>query len=128
MAFDFYDELFSDEIDVIASSEVIKKLLMIAYNDQSVLSYFVHRVGNTLLIDEFNLHRYLLWKSEDEEWKWLRKFICDHVINSTLKEKSSIPIEHKKTKEFLERKNLLSKFLYYSIEDAKKVKLNIPGI
>lgn len=120
MAFDFYDELFSDEIDVIASSEVIKKLLMLAYNDQSVLSYFVHRVGNTLLIDEFNLHRYLLWKSEEEDWKWLRKFICEHVLNSP-KEKSPIPIEHKKTKEFLERKNLLSKFLYYSIEDAKRV-------
>lgn len=121
MAFDFYDELFSDEIDVIASSEVIKKLLMLAYNDQSMMSYFVHRVGNTLLIDEFNLHRYLLWKSEDEEWKWLRKFIGEHVLNTLSKEKT-IPIEHKKTKEFLEQKNLLSKFLYYSIEeDSKKV-------
>lgn len=120
IAFDFYDELFSDEIDVIASSEVIKKLLMLAYNDQSMFSYFVHRVGNTLLIDEFNLHRYLLWKSEEDEWKWLRKFICEHVLKSQ-KEKLPIPIEHKKTKEFLERKNLLSKFLYYSIEDSKKV-------
>lgn len=119
MAFDFYDELFSDEIDVIASSEVIKKLLMLAYNDQSVFSYFVHRVGNTLLIDEFNLHRYLLWKSEEEDWKWLRKFICEHILS--LNEKLPIPIEHKKTKEFLERKNLLSKFLYYSIEDSTKV-------
>lgn len=119
MAFDFYDELFSDEIDVIASSEIIKKLLMLAYNDQSMMSYFVHRVGNTLLIDEFNLHRYLLWKSEDEDWKWLRKFIGEHVL-TTLKEKA-IPIQHKKTKEFLEQKNLLSKFLYYSIEDSQKV-------
>ncbi len=120
MAFDFYDELFSDDLDVIASSDVIKTLLMLAYNDQSVLSYFVHRVGNTLLIDEFNLHRYLLWKSEEEEWMWLRKFLCEHVFKS-LKEKSPIPIEHKKTKEFLERKNLLSKFLYHSIEDSKKI-------
>lgn len=122
MAFDFYEELASsEEIDVIASSEVIKKLLMVAFNEQSMMSYFVHRVGNTLLIDEFNLHRYLLWKSEEEDWKWLRNFIGEHVLNTLSKEKT-IPIEHKKTKEFLEQKNLLSKFLYYSIEeDSKKV-------
>lgn len=55
-----------------------------------------------------------MWKSEDD-WTWLRSFIYENVLNR----ETPIPIQHK-TKEFLEQKNLLSKFLYYSIEDSKK--------
>lgn len=118
MAFDFWREL--GDVDVISDSENIKNLLKIPYSDNNVLSYFVHRVGNTLLIDDFDLHKYLLWKSE-EDWQWLRSFIYENVL-SRLKEKDRkpIPIQHK-TREFLEQKNLLSKFLYYSIEDSKKI-------
>ena len=117
MAFDFWREL--GDVDVISDSENIKNLLKIPYSDNKVLSYFVHRIGNTLLIDEFDLHKYLLWKSEDD-WRWLRSFIYENVI-SRLKEKDRKPIPIKyKTREFLEQKNLLSKFLYYSIEDSKK--------
>lgn len=117
MAFDFWREL--GDVDVISDSENIKNLLKIPYSDNKVLSYFVHRIGNTLLIDEFDLHKYLLWKSEDD-WRWLRQFIYENII-SRLKEKDRrpIPITYK-TREFLEQKNLLSKFLYYSIEDSKK--------
>lgn len=118
MAFDFWREL--GDVDVISDSENIKNLLKIPYSDNNVLSYFVHRIGNTLLIDDFDLHKYLLWKSE-EDWQWLRSFIYENVL-SRLKEKDRrpIPIQHK-TRAFLEQKNLLSKFLYYSIEDSKKI-------
>lgn len=116
MAFDFWREL--GDVDVISDSENIKNLLKIPYSDNNVLSYFVHRVGNTLLIDDFDLHKYLLWKSE-EDWQWLRSFIYENVLSQT-KDRKSIPIKHK-TREFLEQKNLLSKFLYYSIEDSKKI-------
>lgn len=117
MAFDFWREL--GDVDVISDSENIKNLLKIPYSDNNVLSYFVHRIGNTLLIDDFDLHKYLLWKSE-EDWTWLRSFIYENVIRR-LKEtdRKPIPIKHK-TREFLEQKSLLSKFLYYSIEDSKK--------
>lgn len=115
MAFDFFDEL--SDVDVISDSENIKNLLKMAYNPNCVLSYFVHRVGNTLLIDDFNLHRYYMWQSDNFEWKWLKSFIFEDILGR-MKEKS-ISIQHK-TKEFLEQKNLLSKFLYYSIEDSQK--------
>lgn len=114
MAFDFFEETGS--VDVISDSENIKNLLKIAYDPNGMLSYFVHRVGNTLLIDDFNLHRYLMWSSE-KDWSWLRSFIFENIL-TRMKDKS-IPIQQK-TKQFLEQKNLLSKFLYYSIEDAQK--------
>lgn len=125
MAFDFWREL--GDVDVISDSENIKNLLKAPYSDNNVLSYFVHRVGNTLLIDDFDLHKYLLWKSE-EDWRWLRSFIYENVL-SRLKEKDRrpIPIQHK-TSEFLEQKSLLSKFLYYSIEDSKKIEEEKPYV
>lgn len=116
MAFDFWREL--GDVDVISDSENIKNLLKIPYSDNNVLSYFVHRIGNTLLIDDFDLHKYFLWKSE-EDWSWLRSFIYENVL-SQAKDRKPSPIQHK-TREFLEQKNLLSKFLYYSIEDSKKI-------
>lgn len=118
MAFDFWREL--GDVDVISDSENIKNLLKVPYSDNNVLSYFVHRIGNTLLIDDFDLHKYFFWKSA-EDWKWLRSFIYENIFRN-LKEKDGrpIPISHK-SREFLEQKNLLSKFLYYSIEDSKKI-------
>ena len=41
----------------------------------------VHRVGNTLLLDEFDVHRHLL-RQEQEEWKWLRKFYYETIVQS----------------------------------------------
>lgn len=67
MAFDFWHELGG--VDVISDSENIKNLLKIPYSDKNGLSFFVHRIGNTLLIDDFDIHKYLLWKSE-EDWRW----------------------------------------------------------
>lgn len=93
--------------------------MKIPYTENAVLSYFVHRVGNTLLIDQFDLHKYLLWKS-DEDWKWLRTFIYENILpRISAKDGKAVFIKHK-TREFLEQKNLLSKFLYYSIEDSEK--------
>lgn len=34
----------------------------------------IHRVGKSLLIDEFDIHKYLLRKQKDD-WQWLRKFV-----------------------------------------------------
>ena len=58
----------------------IKKLLKIVYSKSSV-SMMVHRVGNTLMLDEFDIHRYLL-RQQDEDWKWLRKFFYETVLRN----------------------------------------------
>jgi hypothetical protein len=39
----------------------------------------VHRVGNTLMLDEFDIHRYLL-RQQDNDWKWLRHFFYETVL------------------------------------------------
>jgi hypothetical protein len=119
MAFDFWQEL--GEIDVISDSENIKNLLKLAYADNAAFSCFVHRIGNTLLIDQFDIQKYLLWKSE-EDWKWLRSFIYEKILSQFKNSRRPFAIQHK-SHEVVHQKNLLSKFLYYSIEDSSKVKV-----
>lgn len=58
----------------------IKKLLKIAYSRSNV-SMMVHRVSNTLMLDEFDIHRYLL-RQQDDDWKWLRKFFYETVLRN----------------------------------------------
>jgi len=58
----------------------IKKLLKIAYSKSNV-SMMVHRVGNTLMLDEFDIHQYLL-RQQDDDWKWLRNFFYETVLRN----------------------------------------------
>lgn len=41
----------------------------------------VHRIENTLLIDEFDIRKHLL-RTAETEWEWLKKFFYDHVLKS----------------------------------------------
>lgn len=41
----------------------------------------VHRVENTLLLDEFDVHKHLMMQTEDD-WEWLRKFFYNHILES----------------------------------------------
>lgn len=41
----------------------------------------VHRVENTLLIDEFDIHKHLLSRAESD-WAWLRKFFFEHILQT----------------------------------------------
>jgi len=50
----------------------------------------VHRVGNTLMLDEFDIHRYLL-RQQDDDWKWLRKFFYETVLRN-MKQRNRVPI------------------------------------
>ncbi|KAH8257625.1 hypothetical protein KR038_005752, partial [Drosophila bunnanda] len=111
-------QMFPDcvgEVDVVSDAENIKQLLKLPYSAQSAISMVVHKVGNTLLLDEFDIQKYLLRK-EDDDWKWLRTFILEHILtygdtqhNYCLKERS---------REALQTKNLLSKFLYHSLKQT----------
>ena len=44
------------DIDVVADAEAIKTLLKLPYLSEPI-SMIVHRVGNTVLIDDFDLER-----------------------------------------------------------------------
>ncbi|XP_030572363.1 erythroid differentiation-related factor 1 [Drosophila novamexicana] len=111
-------QMFPDcvgEVDVVSDAENIKQLLKLPYSAKSAISMVVHKVGNTLLLDEFDIQKYLLRKSDDD-WKWLRTFILEHILaygeeqhNFCLKERS---------REALQTKNLLSKFLYHSLKQT----------
>ena len=76
MANDFLDCLA--EVDVVSDGENIKKLLKIPYS-KTPISMVVHRVGKTLLLDDFDINRYLLRRSASE-WEWIRKFFYEIVL------------------------------------------------
>ena len=76
MANDFLDCLA--EVDVVSDGENIKKLLKIPYS-KTPISMVVHRVGKTLLLDDFDINRYLLRRSASE-WEWIRKFFFEIVL------------------------------------------------
>ncbi|XP_063231536.1 erythroid differentiation-related factor 1 isoform X2 [Bacillus rossius redtenbacheri] len=105
------------EADVISDAENIKKLLKIAYSKASV-SMMVHRVENTLLIDEFDVYRYLL-RTSQSEWEWLRKFFFDHVHTTLGGEKDKGLFHRNKSRLALQQKSLVSKFLYHSLAVAE---------
>lgn len=41
----------------------------------------IHRVENTLLIDEFDIHKHLIQQAENN-WEWLKKFFFEHILSS----------------------------------------------
>ncbi|XP_075164289.1 erythroid differentiation-related factor 1 [Haematobia irritans] len=109
------------EVDVVADAENIKKLLKLPYASKGAVSMTVHKVGNTLLLDEFDIQKYLLRKADDD-WTWLRTFIMEQILaygegghNFCLKDKS---------REAIQTKNLLSKFLYYSLKQSNNCETN----
>lgn len=118
--------LFPDclgEVDVVANAENIKHLLKLPYASNCSVSMMVHRIGNTLLIDDFDVHRFLL-QQEDCNWTWLRSFICDHVLtrlNDTernfLKNQPTTS-SSRNDNAAVQQRSLLSKFLYHSLSTA----------
>ena len=76
MANDFVDCLA--DVDVVSDGENIKKLLKIPYTKAPV-SMVVHRVGRSLLLDDFDIHKYLLRRSASE-WEWIRKFFHQIIL------------------------------------------------
>ena len=65
-------------MDVVSDGENIKKILKIPYSNAPV-SMVVHRVGKTLLIDDFDISKFILRRSATE-WEWIRKFFHEIVL------------------------------------------------
>nr|CAD7428418.1 unnamed protein product [Timema monikensis] len=104
------------EVDVVSDAENIKKLLKIPYSKGPV-SMMIHCVENTLLIDEFDIHKHLLCTSESE-WAWLRQFFFNHVRH-TLRDKEKSVSTKNKSRCALQQRSLVSKFLYHSLAEPE---------
>uniref|UniRef100_A0A182P9L4 Erythroid differentiation-related factor 1 n=1 Tax=Anopheles epiroticus TaxID=199890 RepID=A0A182P9L4_9DIPT len=103
-------------VDVVSDAENIKRLLKLPYSRKSVISMIVHRIENTLLIDEFDVAKYLLLQ-EEAEWHWLRSFIYENILKS-LNDSERKLFLHPKTREAFQQKYLTSKFLYHSLQSG----------
>lgn len=104
------------DVDVISDAENIKRILKLPYSEKSVISMIVHRINNTLLIDEFDIHKYFLMQAS-EDWEWLRSFIVENIANSMSEKERSVFLRNKgASRDVLQRMNLMSKFLYYSAQ------------
>ena len=49
------------------------------FSEDKPISLMVHRVGKTLLIDDFDVHKHLLRRQRDD-WKWLKEFYRQQVL------------------------------------------------
>ncbi|XP_045539818.1 erythroid differentiation-related factor 1 [Papilio machaon] len=66
------------EVDVISDAECIKKLLKLPYQPNGTVSMMVHRVENTLLLDDFDVYDYLM----KSEWSWLKDFFYENIVKT----------------------------------------------
>ncbi|XP_076460527.1 erythroid differentiation-related factor 1-like isoform X2 [Babylonia areolata] len=102
---------YAGEVDVVSEAENIKRLLKIPY-DNSHASLIVHRVGRTLLLDNFDIHKHLL-RQESENWTWLREFFKNTVVKNE-DEMKYVP-RQVKSQAVLQKRLMFSKFLYKSL-------------
>ncbi|XP_059614306.1 erythroid differentiation-related factor 1 [Phlebotomus argentipes] len=100
-------------VDVVCDAEIIKRLLMLPYARNTSISMMVHRIGNTLLIDEFDIYKHLLQQSP-VQWDWLKRFIYDKIINGLTDEERMFLVANR-SRNVLQERRLISKFLYHSL-------------
>ncbi|KAK7109467.1 hypothetical protein V1264_013501 [Littorina saxatilis] len=109
------------EVDVVSDAENIKRLLKIPF-ENSHASLMVHRVGRTLLLDNFDVHKHLL-RQESENWIWLRQFFKKSVMKSE-DELKHVP-RQAKTQAALQKQLMYSKFLYKSLAESNGQEVDI---
>ncbi|EDO48782.1 predicted protein [Nematostella vectensis] len=105
------------DVDVISDAENIKKLLKMPHS-KGEISIAVHRIGRTLLLDDLDLPGLLSYASQSggfSNYKWLLDFYC---------EQSGIPkgadFRKKKNRNQARERDILSKFLHYSIQQSSE--------
>ncbi|XP_038219728.1 erythroid differentiation-related factor 1 [Zerene cesonia] len=95
------------EVDVISDAECIKKLLKLPYQPNGTVSMMVHRVENTLLLDDFDVYDYLM----KSEWSWLKDFFYENILK-TMSEKERMSLTPAPSLSSLQ---LTHKFLSHSV-------------
>jgi len=115
MANDFLECL--SEVDVVSDGENIKKLLKIPYS-KTPISMVVHKVGKSLLLDDFDIHKYLLRRSASE-WEWIGKFFSQTILQQreNVKDLGAVAVRKNSSSSAIQERNLVSKFLYRSLEN-----------
>jgi hypothetical protein len=76
----------------------------------------VHRVGKTLLIDDFDIHKYLMRRSATE-WEWLRRYFSQTVLQQIDKKEGAV-VRKNCSSSALQERRLVSKFLYRSLQHS----------
>lgn len=106
------------EVDVVSDAENIKNLLKIPYHKGAV-SMMVHRVENTLLLDDFDIYKHIL-RTAETEWEWLKRFFFDNFKNNINQEElyDSTVYFKNRSRKALQQKSLVSKFLYHSLAEG----------
>jgi len=93
---------FVGDIDVVSDAENLKKLLKSPFSKAHV-SMAVHRFGNTILLEHFDINHESL---KPHGWKWFKEMYKQLTQKGILKKK--LPsAQHERL--------MLSKFLYYSL-------------
>ncbi|RDD38599.1 Erythroid differentiation-related factor 1 [Trichoplax sp. H2] len=105
-----------DKVEVISDAKNIKKLLKMPFSPATV-SLAVHRIGKTLLLDEFNVDRLLADATKIENWDWLKNFYCEQLN----KPKDEIFYQKRKNQKVTSSRDMLSRLLYYSIENERNL-------
>ena len=118
-----FPELTGD-VDIVSDAENIKKLLKIPWSKDHV-SMMVHRVGNTLLLDDFDIHKHLLRKQQ-EDWQWMRKFFYETIMRNMGNNAKNMISKKNKSRIHLQNRNLESKFLYYSANASDQTENESP--
>ena len=96
------------EIDVVSDAENLKKLLKVPFSKTHV-SMAIHRIGNTLLLEHFDIDHIAL---KIHTWNWFRSMYKNNTPTSSMKKK--LPsAQHKRL--------MLSKFLYYSVRKGNTI-------
>jgi len=76
----------------------------------------VHRVGRSLLLDDFDIHKYLLRRSASE-WEWIREFFHQIILPKIEKTENAI-VRKDGSSSALQERNLVSKFLYRTLQTS----------
>ena len=118
-------------IDVVSDAENIKKLLKMPYSSKTPVSMIVHRIGQSILIDDMDLHRLAgllntnpgggpmhenTFASGNEEWSWLKNFFYEIMLTS-YESKDKALVRRNTTRNAMQERNLISKFLHRSLEN-----------
>ncbi|KAL5017442.1 hypothetical protein ScPMuIL_007031 [Solemya velum] len=103
------------EVDVISDARNIKKLLKMPFS-KSHISMMVHRIGESILLDDFDIHKHLL-RQEKDDWRWLRQFYYEYVARDIEEKWKCVPRKNK-SRNNLQNRNMYSKFLYHSLAES----------
>ena len=104
------------------------------YSSKTPVSMIVHRIGQSILIDDMDLHRLTgflnatsgvgplkgnIFSDETEEWSWLKNFFYEIMLTS-YESKEKALVRRDTTRNAIQERNLISKFLHRSLEGKQE--------